>query len=150
MHRTLSAVLAVSVVSTVSVAQEPTFPTPSVGASATQLTQMFSDYWEWRLAASPELATEMGRHEYGDRWTDWSRAAREKARAHRKDLLQQLLYVNSAGNLTDSMRLSANLLEWELRAALDMEAYQDLVNRISQQFGLHVEVFSVIAAMPSR
>ena len=111
---------------------------------------MFADYWEWRLAQSPELATEVGRHEYGHRWTDWSKGARDKAREHRRDLLQQVLYVNSAGNLTESMRLSANLLERELRTALDTEAYSYLVLRVSQQYGAHTQVFSTVGSMPAR
>jgi prolyl oligopeptidase len=140
----------IALASLLGVAQEPTFPTPSVGASSTQLTQMFADYWNWRLQHAPELATQVGRHEFNDRWTDWSKSGRDRAREHRRDLLQQLLYVNAAGNLTDSMRLSANLLEWELRAALDGEEYTNLVLRVSQQSGAHTQVFSTIAAMPAR
>ena len=143
-------VLVLALAPLIGLAQEPTFPTPSVGASSTQLTQMFADYWNWRLQNSPELATQVGRHEFNDRWTDWSKPGRDRAREYRRDLLQQLLYVNSAGNLTDSMRLSANLLEWELRAGLDAESYNHFVLRVSQQTGAHTQVFSTIAAMPAR
>ena len=126
-----------------------TFPAPAVGASAAALYELFSSYWEWRLAYEPELATSVGRPEYNDRWRDWSKAARERARVRRQEFLQQLLYVGS-GNLTPADRLSTHLLEWELRAALDGEQYSTLVQRVSQMSGGHTQVFTVVGQMPAR
>jgi uncharacterized protein (DUF885 family) len=150
MLKRMTLLVALSAASLTGAAQEPTFPTPSVGASTSTILQMFSDYWDWRLAQFPELATQVGRHEYDDRWTDWSKGGRDRRREYRRDLLQQLLYVNSAGNLTNAHRLSANLLEWELRRAIDSEEYNDIVLRMSQQTGVHTQVFSVIDGMPAR
>lgn len=126
-----------------------TFPAPAVGASTAALYELFNSYWEWRLANEPELATSIGRPEYNDRWRDWSRAARDRARTQRQEFLQQLLYVGS-GNLTPADRLSTHLLEWELRSALDGETYSLLAQRVSQMSGLHSQVFSVIGQMPAR
>ena len=126
-----------------------TFPAPAVGASTAALYELFNSYWEWRLAQEPELATSVGRSEYNDRWRDWSRAARDRARAARQEFLQQLLYVGS-GNLTPADRLSTHLLEWELRSAIDGEQYQNLVRRVSQMDGGHSQVFNVIGQMPAR
>ena len=126
-----------------------TFPAPAVGASMEALRSIFDAYWEWRLAAEPELATQVGRAEYNDRWRDWSRAGRDAARTQRKEFLQQLLYIAS-GNLTPADRLSAYLLEWELRTALDTETYQHLVTRVSQQSGAHTQVFTAVNQMPAR
>jgi uncharacterized protein (DUF885 family) len=126
-----------------------TFPAPAVGASAAALHELFSAYWEWRLANEPELATSVGRPEYNDRWRDWSKAARDRARAARQEFLQQLLYLGS-GNLTPADRLSTHLLEWELRSALDGEQYSNIVLRLSQMSGGHTQVFTVIGQMPAR
>jgi uncharacterized protein (DUF885 family) len=126
-----------------------TFPAPAVGASTAALYELFNSYWEWRLAHEPELATSVGRPEYNDRWRDWSKAARDRARAARQEFLQQLLYVGS-GNLTPADRLSTHLLEWELRSALDGEPYQNLVRRVSQMDGGHTQVFNAIGQMPAR
>jgi uncharacterized protein (DUF885 family) len=126
-----------------------TFPAPAVGASVAALYELFTSYWEWRLAQEPELATSIGRPEYNDRWRDWSKTARDRARAARQEFLQQLLYLGS-GNLTPADRLSAHLLEWELRSALDGERYSDLVLRMSQMSGSHTQVFTVIGQMPAR
>ena len=56
----------------------------------------------------------------------------------------------ASGNLTDADRLSASLLQWELRNDLEMEAYRDLVSGVNQLGGQHSDVFSVIDQMPAR
>ena len=128
---------------------EKTFPAPAVGVSSAGLRQTFENYWQWRLAESPELATRVGRTEHNDRWRDWSREARTRARSAREEYLRQVQYV-SPGNLTASERLSADLLEYELRTALETEDYLNLVGRVSQSDGLHNEVFAIIDQMPAR
>ena len=51
------------------------------GPSSQALHQLFNDYWEWRLATEPELATSVGRREHNGRWSDLSRGgARPRAR----------------------------------------------------------------------
>jgi uncharacterized protein (DUF885 family) len=150
MSRRTVLVFAIAIAPVLGIAQEPTFPTPSVGASSAALFQLYADYWNWRLSESPELATRVGRHEFDDRWRDWSKEARARATDRRREFLQQLLYVNSAGNLTEANRLTANLLEWELRAALETESYNNLVLRVSQLYGAHTDVFSTISGMPAR
>jgi uncharacterized protein (DUF885 family) len=129
--------------------QEKTFPAPAVGVSSAGLRQTFANYWQWRLADRPELATSVGRSEHNDRWTDWSKSARERRRAARQEFLQQVVYV-SPGNLTAAEHLSADLLEYELRTTLEAEPWVDLVERVSQVDGLHNEVFAVIDQMPAR
>jgi uncharacterized protein (DUF885 family) len=119
-----------------------------VGASRAALAQVVADYWEWKLAQQPELATQVGRHEYNDRWRDWSKAARDRAREKRQEFLQQALYLGP-GTLTDAERLSAHLLEYEMRAELDNEDYLLMV-RLSQQGGAHTQIFTVIDQMPTR
>jgi uncharacterized protein (DUF885 family) len=42
------------------------------------------------------------------------------------------------------------VLQWELKNALEMETYSDLVGGVSQQGGFHSDVFSVIDQMPTR
>ena len=129
--------------------QEERFPARGVGASQESLHSLFDTYWEWRLATQPELATRVGRAEFNDRWRDLSKRARDRVREQRKEFLQELLYINT-GNLTTADRLSANVLEWELRRALEMESYSELVGTVSQQSGMHTEVFSTIDQMPAR
>ncbi len=125
------------------------FPARGVGASEETLHSTFATYWEWKLTTQPELATRFGRPEFNDRWRDLSKRGRDRVRERRKEFLQQMVYIAS-GNLTGADRLSASLLQWELRNDLDMEAYRNLVSGVSQQGGQHSDVLSVIDQMPAR
>jgi uncharacterized protein (DUF885 family) len=129
--------------------QEKTFPAPAVGVSSAGLRQTAENYWQWRLAESPELATRVGRVEHNNRWRDLSKAARQRARVAREEFLQQVLYVG-VGNLTAAEHLTVALLEHELRTALEVERYQELVESVSQSDGLHNQVFAVVDQMPAR
>ena len=121
----------------------------AVGVSSAGLRQTFINYWNWRLAEEPELATRVGLTEHNDRWQDWSKAARDRTRAAREEFLRQVQYV-SPGNLTLTEHLSADLLEYQLKTALEAEASLDLVQQVSQSDGLHNEVFEVVDQMPAR
>jgi uncharacterized protein (DUF885 family) len=129
--------------------QEKTFPAPAVGVSSAGLRQTFINYWNWRLAEEPELATRVGLAQHNDRWHDWSKAARDRARAAREEFLRQVQYV-SPGNLTLTEHLSADLLEYELKTALEAETALNLVQQVSQSDGLHNEVFEIVDQMPAR
>ena len=120
-----------------------------VGPSSQTLHQLFGDYWEWRLAQQPELATRFGRDDHNDRWRDWSKAARDRLRRDREEYLQKAIYLEP-GNLNPSDRLSAQLMVSELQTQLEAEPYLDLVSRTSQSDGAHNEIFGVIDQMPSR
>jgi uncharacterized protein (DUF885 family) len=127
---------------------QPTFPAPAIGASATALYQSFYNYWEWKLANHPEVATSVGRKEYNDRWRDWSKAARDNRRLRLEDFLRDALYIGT-GNLTAVDRLSAQLLEYELDTTLESERWVELTSRLSQAEGAHNQVFGVVDQMPA-
>ena len=119
------------------------------GPSQLGLEEVFADYWGWRLADSPELATFMGRTDYNDRWTDVSKAARDKRRAEQQEYLQKALYF-APGTLNASQKLSVALLEYELRDDLDNGPYLEVIQTVSQSDGFHNDIFETIDAMPSR
>jgi len=119
------------------------------GPSSQTLAQLTSDYWEWRLANEPELATRVGRVDHNDRWRDWSKAARDRQRHDRQEFLQKAMYL-SPGNLNPADLLSALLMEYELQTQLEAEPYLNLVQRVSQADGAHNDVFVVIDQMPAR
>src|SRR5205807_9764485 len=48
----------------------------------TELASFFAQYFEERLRDEPEFATNVGRHEYDDRWSDLSKQGREQRRSH--------------------------------------------------------------------
>jgi uncharacterized protein (DUF885 family) len=120
-----------------------------VGPSSQTLHQLFGDYWEWRLAQQPELATRFGRVDHNDRWRDWSKAGRDRLRRAREEFLQKAIYLEP-GNLNPADRLSAQLMVSELQTQLEAEPFADLVQRTSQSDGAHNEIFGIIDQMPSR
>src|SRR5436309_6882624 len=52
-------------------------------------TTLFRSF-EQMLRDNPEFATGVGRHEYDDRWTDWSKAGRDRRRRFFEQRLSQL------------------------------------------------------------
>ena len=84
------------------------------GPSSQTLAQLTGDYWEWRLAQQPELATRVGRLEHNDRWRDLSKAARDRQRKDREEFLQKAMYL-SPGNLNPTDLVTSLLMEHELR-----------------------------------
>ena len=119
------------------------------GPSSQTLAQLTSDYWEWRLAQQPELATRVGRIELNDRWRDLSKAARDRQRKDREEFLQKAMYL-SPGNLNPTDLVTSLLMEHELRTQLEAQDYLNLVQVVSQSDGVHNEVFTVIDQMPAR
>jgi uncharacterized protein (DUF885 family) len=120
-----------------------------VGPSSQTLHQLFGDYWEWRLAQQPELATRFGRVDHNDRWRNWSKAGRDRLRRDRQEYLQKAIYLEP-GNLNPADRLSAQLMVSELQTQLEAEPFADLVQRTSQSDGAHNEILGIIDQMPSR
>jgi uncharacterized protein (DUF885 family) len=80
-----AAALATTLVAALSAAPAAQGPERFSGPSSQALHQLFNDYWEWRLATQPELATQVGRREHNSRWSDLSRGARERARGARQE-----------------------------------------------------------------
>ena len=118
------------------------------GPSSQSLLQLFDEYWEWKIAHHPELATQAGRREHNARWTDRSKAARDREQYDLREYLQRAMYL-SPGTLTPTMRLSAYLLEADIRDQLESEPYLDATSLVSQADGVHNRVFTVIDGMPA-
>jgi hypothetical protein len=64
----------------------------------------FKNTFEQMLRDDPEYATSTGRHEYDDRWTDWSKGARDK---RRRFFEQRLSQVSSVMDDTLSQKASS-------------------------------------------
>ena len=118
------------------------------GPSSQSILQIFDEYWEWKIARHPELATQAGRREHNARWTDRSRAARDKELYDLREWLQKALYF-SPGTLTPAMRLSAFLLEADVRDQIESEPYLAAITLVSQADGAHNRVLTVIDQMPA-
>ena len=118
------------------------------GPSSQSLLQLFDEYWEWKIARHPEIATRVGRREHDARWTDRSKASRDKELYDLREYLQRTMYL-SPGTLTPSMQLSALLLEHDIRDQIDSDPYLAATSLVSQMTGVQNEVFQVVDQMPA-
>jgi uncharacterized protein (DUF885 family) len=118
------------------------------GPSSQSLLQLFDEYWEFKIAHHPEIATRVGRVEHNGRWTDRSKAARDTELYDLREWLQRGMWF-SPGTLTPSMRLTAYLLESDVRDQIDSEPYLSAVSLVSQMTGVHLDVFQTIDQMPA-
>jgi uncharacterized protein (DUF885 family) len=122
---------------------------PAQNRPAGDINAWFAQTFEERLRDDPEFATSVGRHDYDDRWTDWSKAGREQRRAHRAERLRELGAFPLA-SLGQQERLSAGLMEYILRQQLESADLEDGLLRVTQQNGLHNRVYNVFDRMPAR
>ena len=122
----------------------------SAQPSSPELSKFFADYFEERLRDAPEFATNVGRHEYDDRWTDLSKEGRERRRAHLEQALatDEKFFAQQA-SLSDQDRLSVKLMRYDLRSQLDAFDIDTYLLRVGQMTGFHNSVYLAIDRMPS-
>jgi prolyl oligopeptidase len=131
-------------------------PASSSKASATsqtesfELAKFFADYFEERLRDAPEFATNVGRHEYDDRWSDLSKEGRARRREHLERALatDEKFYAQRA-SFSDQDRLSVELLRYDLRSQLDAFDVETYLLRVGQMTGFQNGVYNVIDRMPA-
>jgi uncharacterized protein (DUF885 family) len=120
----------------------------STSPSSPELAKFFKDYFEERLRDEPEFATNVGRHDYDDRWSDLSKQGRAQRRAHLQGRYDQLQKFPVAG-LSEEDRLSVQLLSYDLRTQLDALDLDTYLLRVGQMFGAHNRIYVTMDRMPS-
>ena len=113
------------------------------------IQDFFKSYFEETLKDDPEYATNVGRHEYDDRWTDLSKAGREARIAHMRSRLAELGKYDLA-SLSEQDQLSARLLKYELTSQLEANDLQTHLLRVGQLYGFHNRVYLTMDRMPAR
>ncbi len=122
---------------------------PVAQSSSLELSRFFADYFEQRLRDSPEFATNVGHHEYDDRWSDLSRAGRDHHRVHLEQALASAEKFSAGMNsYSEQDQLSLKLLRYDLRTELDALDLQTYLLRVGQMTGFHNSVYLVIDRMP--
>ena len=123
-------------------------PAPSASKTS-DLSKFFADYFDEVLRDNPEFATNVGRHEFDDRWTDLSPRGREIRREHLQQRLQQLdKYPLS--EQSDEDQLSIKLLRYDLATQLEAFDLDVYLLRVGQLFGAHNRIYLTIDRMPSQ
>ncbi len=109
----------------------------------------FAQAFEEQLRDDPELATNVGHHEFDDRWADWSKNGLEQRRAHLQQRLEKLNSFSQSA-LSPQDRLSARLMAYNLRLQLDAFDLERELFAVGQQNGLHNRVYNTFDRMPAR
>lgn len=120
----------------------------SIETNDVALDRLFGEYYEFLLRSNPEAATEVGRREYNDRWTDHSRQGRDTLRAEQRAFLDRVHEISAEG-LTEQESVSRELLIGDLEQSLEGRETEDYLLSTNQLFGLHARVPLTIAQMPT-
>jgi len=113
------------------------------------IQDFFKSYFEESLKDNPESATDVGRHEYDDKWTDLSKEARALRISHMRARLTALEQYKM-DSLSEQDQLSARLLKYELTSQLEASDLQIHLLRVGQLYGFHNRVYLTIDRMPAR
>jgi uncharacterized protein (DUF885 family) len=116
-------------------------------ARAQAPSNFFKDTFEQMLRDDPEFATSAGRHEYDDRWTDWSKAGRD----NRYRFLQQKLSALETADVGDSAQnlLTKRIVRYDFQTRIEAWQFDIHLLRVGQLFGFHNNVYDVIDQMPA-
>ena len=120
----------------------------ALAPSAYAQPSFLKDTFEQMLRDNPEYATGVGRHDYDDRWTDWSKAARDHRRQFFEQRLAQLDSGDTGGIPVDP--LSKSVISYDFHSRLESWDLDTHLLRVGQQFGFHNRVYLVIDEMPAR
>src|SRR5690606_10691617 len=125
-----------------------TFALPGMSQTI-PIDQFFADAWEEYLLDNPETATTVDRHEYDDRWADWSPSGLAARRLHMENRLAQLAQYD-LDDLSSDDALSARLMRYNYESDLATWRIQNYLIRVGQLAGFHNAVYEIVGMMPAR
>ena len=118
-------------------------------SSPPSIQDYFKSYFEETLKDEPENATNVGRHDYDDRWSDLSKAGRDARLAHMRSHLADLSRFRT-DSLSEQDQLSARLLKYELNSQIESFDLTTHLLRVGQLYGFHNRVYVTMDRMPAR
>ena len=126
-----------------------TVPQSRAQSPSSSIQEFFKGYFEESLKDDPEYATNVGRHDYDDRWSDLSKAGREQRLAHLRSRLAELEKFK-LDSLPGQDQLSARLLKYDLTSQIESNDLSVHLLRVGQLYGFHNRVYLTIDRMPTR
>ncbi len=116
---------------------------------AQSMDSFFKDTFEQMLRQDPQFATSIGRHEYDNRWTDWSKAAREQRRQFFEERLKTASSFSTSG-LSDENHLTLRIVQYDFHSELEAWDLSIHLLSVGQLFGIHNRVYILMDRMPAR
>ena len=120
----------------------------AVAATAQDIEAVFAAYYEDLLRYSPETATDVGRTDYDDRWSDLSPEGRAAWRELQRSYVERLEAVSPDG-LSAQEQVSRDLLLSDLRQSLEGAEIESALLGLNQLFGYHTRVLLTLTQMPT-
>jgi uncharacterized protein (DUF885 family) len=131
-------------------ALRPQAPAPATPASVednrTALNQIFQDYWEDRLAHSPEFASTLADKRRNDQISDYSVKAYNDGLARGQAFLLRLAEIDTAG-LTDQEKISHDLLLRRLTEDQEAAQFKPWEMPINQREGIYTTYPQLVASL---
>jgi uncharacterized protein (DUF885 family) len=121
----------------------------STPPASRELDRLGRDYWEWRMASSPEWATYRGDHRWNDRLTDVGARGRERGRQALEGFLARLRAIDRAA-LPGAARVSAEILERELVLGLEEREHAFWQWAVDPMDGPQVTLLELVNSHPFR
>src|SRR5580692_6291075 len=116
-------------------------------ALSQSIDAFLKETFEEMLRGDPEFATGIGRHDYDDHWTDWSKAGRDQRRHFFEQRLEMLKRFPEA-DLSPANRLTVRLVRYDFQSRLDAMDLEEYIIRVGQLFGFHNKVYLTFDRMP--
>jgi uncharacterized protein (DUF885 family) len=126
-------------------AQTPA-PSASVEGNRKALNQIFQDYWEDRLAHSPEFASTLADKRWNDRISDYSVKALNDSLARGLAFLMRLGEIDVAG-LTEQEKISRDLLLRRLTEAQEAAEFKEWEMPVNQRGGIFTTYPDLVAQL---
>src|SRR5271156_671812 len=95
----------------------------------------FKETFEQMLRDNPEFSTMTGHHEFDDRWTDWSKAARDQRRRFFEQRLGQVDAAVTGDSAEDV--LTKRLIRYDFQVRLEAWELDTHLLRVGQLYGFH-------------
>ncbi|HEY1585736.1 MAG TPA: DUF885 family protein, partial [Polyangia bacterium] len=105
--------------------------------------------WEWQMREFPTWATLVGDSRYDDKLPDYSLAAIERRKAHRRDVIKQLGKIDRA-RLTREEQLDYDLYLRDARLDVEGERFPEELLAIDKMGGVHTMLADLAPAIPRR
>lgn len=133
----------------------PTPATPATPATAPsgadahkkQLDALLSEYWEYSLKRSPEMASTLGDKRYNDKWSDRSLEAINADLAATKDFLARFEAISTAG-FPEQSALDQQIIVRQLRERLDDARFEEWLMPVNQFAGVHIRLPQLVSLLP--
>jgi uncharacterized protein (DUF885 family) len=120
-----------------------------LSAQTQSVDTFFKDTFGTMLRNDPDFATGIGHHEFDDRWTDYSKAARD----HRREFFEQSLTTLDkypTSGMSRENQLTTHIVQYDFHSLLDAWDLSTYLLRVGQLFGFHNRVYLVVDRMPGR